>query len=534
MKRQCLLLTVLLGIQMNTTCYVENSEQKSGANISKSSNAISAYERWIKSNDGLSNDTKSRNGLDARTACQGVMREIGGETCSQESYYDSLIRKAAEHRWALPFTFDYSFESKAFDSCGNRVSLGESLFGQATTVQDIFLLARLSAEGKLHIHQRGFEPTSPQFGNSSDQQYLALLAPMQIGLTATQSNATLGFDALYRWRPFDDTRFSCIFGVDFPVQIQKKCLGLSFQKGTLLGAGYIPNATNRESVLTQFFKDWSSVEDFFIRGVLGSKGITFIPNQQSIGLGDLSLSANFEFGPFYRESEKCVCRGIDFGQLGFSVGFPTGKQADSSLLWGTEFGNGGGFQFTFFGTCNTRTGFSFLNPTWNFGVEVHTWACRSGVNGIRVPRTVTATPEMRVVDVPHLDAPVFKEFLTDAFSEPDTKITLFADSVTDAFVRVGRRAFVSVGNYFYDIFNTSFRLGIFYTYASKKCDKICVRDSSLVTTSLQCPSSSNRLSWKLSYKFKNLMELGFGSQHVLAGRNIPESHDIFCSFVASF
>lgn len=538
MKLQCLFSIALLGVQVVSVCHAENVEQKTSTSTTKSSATLSAYETWIKSNETLNEDTKKHQknepGVASPHASQKKWLELEDAQCHQESYYDSLLQKAAERRWALPFIFDYAFQSNAFDACGNKVSLGASLFGNGTRIRDIFLLARLSDDDKLHIHPRGFVPVNPQFGHVRDQQYLALLAPMQIGLTATQSGATLGFDALYRWRPFDDTRFSCILGVDFPVQIQKRCLDLSFQDGTLFKAGYVSNATNRENVLTQFFKDWTGVEDFFLRGVLGSKGITFVPTQQVIGLGDLSLSANLEFGPFYAESEVGNCKGIDFGQVGLSIGFPTAKKADAATLWGTEFGNGGGFQFTLFGSCNARTGFSFLNPTLNCGVELHTWACRSGTTGIRVPRTVTATQEMRVADVPNLDAPVFKEYLTDAFSEVDTTVALFADSVTDARVKVGRRVFVGVGNYFYDMFNTNFRLGVFYNYSSKKADNICVSDKSFVTTSLQFPTSAHRMSWKLSYKFKNLMELGFGSQHVLAGRSVPELHDVFVSFVASF
>ncbi len=493
----------------------------------------SAYERWVKSND-LS-DAQDVIGLPITKKEQvaSESRQYNIIDLEQMEYsYDSLLEQAAERRWAIPLTLDYSFESKAFDACGNKVPLSGALFGSGTRIRDIFLLARLSDDDHLHIHSP-VVPINPQFGHVRNEQYLALIAPTQIGLTATQSNAVLGFNALYRWRPCEDTRLSCIFGLDFPVQIQQRSLDLCFQDGTLFKAGYISNATNRENVLTQFFKDWTGIEDFFLRGVLGSKGITFVPTQQTIGLGDISVSANLEFGPFYTESECAECRGLDFGQVGLSIGFPTGKKANTATLWASEFGNGGGYQFTLFSTFNTRTG-NWFNPTMNFGVELHTSACRGGANGLRVPRIVTGAQEQRVIDNPDLVAPVFKEYKTDAFSEMDTTVAMFADKTVNASVKVGRRAFVGIGNYFYDVFASNFRLGLFYNYSSKKADTVTVQDPSFVTTSLQYPTRAHRLSWKLSYKFKNLMELGFGSQHLLAGRSVPEQHDFFLSVVAAF
>lgn len=491
----------------------------------------SAYERWVKSND-LPNEEDGADLIKREPVyCPGekyrsiIFEEVDGS-------YDSLLQEAAERRWAIPLTLDYSFESKAFDACGNKVPLSGALFGSGTRIRDIFLLARLSDDDNLHIHPP-IVPTNPQFGHVRNEQYLALIAPTKIGLTATQSNAMLGFNALYRWRPCEDTRLFCIFGLDFPVQIQQRSLDFCFQDGTLFKAGYISNATNRENVLTQFFKDWTGVEDFFLRGVLAPKGIAFIPTQQTIGLGDISLSASLEFGPFYTESECGECRGLDFGQVGLSIGFPTGKKADAGVLWGPEFGNGGGYQFTLFSTFNTRTG-NWFNPTMNFGVELHTTACRSGANGLRVPRIVTGAQEQRVIDNPDLVAPVFKEYRTDAFSEMDTTVAIFADKVANASLKVGRRAFVGIGNYFYDVFANNFRLGLFYNYSSKNADTVTVNDPAFVTTSLQYPTSAHRFSWKLSYKFKNMMELGFGSQHLLAGKSVPEQHDFFLSFVASF
>jgi hypothetical protein len=268
--------------------------------------------------------------------------------------------------------------------------------------------------------------------------------------------------------------------------------------------------------------------------VLAPKGITFAPSQQVIGLGDISVSANLEFGPFYTEMETGACAGLDFGQIGLSIAFPTAKKACSTDLWGTDFGNGGGCQFTLFTTCNTRTGLSWVNPALTLGAELHTSTCRGGASGVRAPRTVTGAADERVADNPELVAPVYKEYRTAEFSEMDTTVAIFADKTVDATVQGGRRLFVGLGNYFYNLFNSNFRLSLFYNYSSKKADTITVKNSSFDVSSLQIPSSAHRLSWKLSYKFKNMMELGFGSQHIVAGRNVPQQNDLFVSFVASF
>jgi hypothetical protein len=168
------------------------------------------------------------------------------------------------------------------------------------------------------------------------------------------------------------------------------------------------------------------------------------------------------------------------------------------------------------------------------GYEMHTSASRNGGNGVRMPRTVTQLVEGPVIDNPDIVKPCFREYRTDPFQEIDTTVAIFADSAVDATVKIGSRAFFSIGNYFYNFLYSNVRLSLLYNYSSKKADEITVKKSSFDPSSLQFPSIAHRLSWKLSYKFENLMELGIGSQHIIAGKSVPEQHDVFLSFIASF
>ncbi len=557
MRLQSLFSIMFVCAQVVTMCHGEKVVQKLGVVAHKAAVADDGYDNWVKGSEGLfgeqapkvplvadsyDNWVNSSEGLFGKEA-QGAEHGEGvasgplilpeKDKLYHESLYYSIAQEAAERRWEFPLTFDYAFQSHAFDACGNKTSLSTSLFGAATTLADIFLLSRLSAQGKLHLQIPPPAP-NPSFGNSKEQQYLNLLAPMTIGFAARQNNATFGLGALYRWQPWSDTRIACIFGLELPITIQKNSLELNLQDGTLFNAGYISNATNRENTLTQFFKDWTGVEDFFVRGVLGSKGIKFKPSQHTTGIGDLSISANIEFGPFYTETECGGCRGVDFGQVGISIACPTAKTSCSADLWAPEFGNGGGYQFTLFGTCNTRTGFSLINPMFMFGYELHTSVCRSGASGLRIPRMVTQLAEGRVIDNPEIFAPCFREYRTNPFTEIDTTVAMFADTKTDATLKVGRRVFFGFGNYFYDIFSSNMRLSLLYNYSSKKADTVTVKDNSFDASLLQFPSRAHRLSWKLSYKFENLIELGCGSQHIIAGRSVPQQNDVFLSIVASF
>lgn len=462
-----------------------------------------------------------------------------------KSSYLSIVDEASERRWSFPVSLSYFLEDNAFNCNGCKVSLSSALFGENTTLRDIFLLARLSDEDKLHIHPRNATPPNPVFGNSREQQYLALLAPMKIGMTAGERGADISISGMYRFKPFIGHRFFCVIGFNLPILVHSRTVDLGLYDGILYRPGFSQNVTIRETTIAQFFKDFSSVEDFFIRAVLGSKGMSFIPSQRKIGIGDFSLFGNLEFGPFFfNGKDDGLCGGLDVGQIGLNISFPTAAKTCGDTFWEMQFGNGGGFQFTIFGNFIFRTELYYVNPALHAGIELNTHF-NAGNAGIRTARLVIHTNELlRIGDDPNIVAPVFKEYLSDPFEELDSTVSVFGDKVSSSSVKIGNRFFIGIGNYFYDLFKTNLRFGLFYNFSIKAKDQICGElfsnsDSNVChdcwgSLCTKYTSIAHRLSWSLSYKFRNFVEVGLGSQHIVAGKNVPEQHEVFLSVATAF
>jgi len=448
-------------------------------------------------------------------------------------YYHSIVEEAVEKKWSFPAVLSYSLEYQAFDDCGKKISLSNSLFGSGTTIKDIFLLAKLSDDDKLALHPKN-KPPIPVFGDKREEQYLALIAPTKVNIATEQHSFDCNFGALYRLRPIAGTKMFCIVGFNIPVKGQTRSMNAIITDGSLFTFGFAVNKTIREDILTQFFKDFVSVEDFFYRAVLGAKGIAFEPNQQKVGIGDISLVGIVEFGPFFRELNG-FCFSLDSAQIGLNVSLPTGSRATGSTLWEIDFGNPGKYQVTVFGSAAFRTESNLFNPIVHGGIEINTTAS-GGSGGVRIPRIVKHTDlEQRIGDNPDIITPVFNEYFSDLFEEVDSTVAIFADRVFCSDINIGNRIFVGVGNFFYNVFKTDFRLGIFYNYSRKFKDKIVDKDgSSSACPSIFANSISHSISWNLTYQFKKLVEVGFGSQHIVAGRNVPQQHEIFLSLSTAF
>jgi hypothetical protein len=111
---------------------------------------------------------------------------------------------------------------------------------------------------------------------------------------------------------------------------------------------------------------------------------------------------------------------------------------------------------------------------------------------------------------------------------------MFAGTTVPTCIKYGSKVIVGIGNYSYNVFDLGFRLGLFYEYMYKHCDEITVKcePSGQFDTSALIARTDRRahtFSWNLMYEFENRIELGFGSLHVFAGKNIPRHRDIFGS-----
>ena len=124
-------------------------------------------------------------------------------------------------------------------------------------------------------------------------------------------------------------------------------------------------------------------------------------------------------------------------------------------------------------------------------------------------------------------------------SETDATTPLLADIAFDANVGLGSRIFFGIGNYFYNVFYRPFRMGVFWDVDMKRADNVTVSDKQgrTFTTELleaRTVQRAHRFSWNLHYRTKSGIEAGIGSAHVVLGRNVPKTHELFLTFVALF
>jgi hypothetical protein len=156
--------------------------------------------------------------------------------------------------------------------------------------------------------------------------------------------------------------------------------------------------------------------------------------------------------------------------------------------------------------------------------------------------------------VPDLYTPkLFQAFYVDTYSQLDTTFPAFADAALSVRTMTGPKALISVGNYFYNLFDIAgLRLGIVYTYMHKWKDKVLSQCGSATSATVSNSVSSNgtstaaqvftagtsansqTLDWLLAYQFDSMVELNIGYRGVFAGKNVPRTREIYGSIVLTF
>lgn len=429
-----------------------------------------------------------------------------------------------DERWSCFFPVHYSFASKAYSCNRCCAPLANLVFGKEFTLRDIFLLAKLSDDDKLHIVPSG--APMPPFGNARDEQYLALLASTQIDIDAEFREFIFNLGAAYRLPLGDEEQYYATFGINVPVKSRRHFMDLNLVGGALFG-----ERSQLDSTLEQFFKDFSSIEDFFARAVLAPKGLLFEERQQKGGIGDVSLYTSVDVGGYFNH--------VDGLQFGVNAVLPTAHKRCDKYVWEIELGNGGAFQFEAFANVLFNSGSCYFNPTFLLSGQVSSAFCAQR----RIPKRKIQSVEGLLADNPAILLPVFTQYRSDPFNEYDSSVLHFADQTVCARVKQGSRVLFGIGNYFHEIFKRRFRLGVFYYFIAKGQDSVeikqdakCPLEGEFNTCLLQeCTRErSHSFGWNLAYKFYDLCEFNVGSQHTVAGLNVPRSHDFFVSVVAVF
>lgn len=453
------------------------------------------------------------------------------------SYYNSLIKYARKRRWAVTVSSYYDREDKGFDDRGNTVPLSTIVFGSCPiTIEDIYLFSRLSNGNKVRIdncnarvHDRGGVPiggTGIVFGGFSDDLYTTLLAPIVLNFLASQKTFRCEINGIAR---FDCSRWehcSAALGFTLPLKSCHHELSFSYSGGELFRWGFVPDTTQRETSLKQFFREFSSVEDFINSAVLAPYCLSLKKQQQRSGIGDLAL-----FGILEYHHDHTL-------ELGCAVVLPTASKGGTLFIWQPELGNGGAYLFNPFVQLLCTTNNPYFNPFVRVAAEI---GSSFHTNTTRAPTLVTNPIRQQVHVVSALSAPdTFENFYVDPFQEYDSTVPLISGKTPTMRKKIGSKVLLGLGNYVYNLFHLDFRLGMFYDFFAKGADSYCGTsdcvDGAINTTSLETKTNQHAhiLSANLVYKFKNYVELGLGGQYTIYGKNIAKNRGVYFSFVAVF
>lgn len=443
--------------------------------------------------------------------------------------------------WAFPVAFYVSSVDKSFDNCGNSKSFSNLLFQGDLRIQDIYLFSKLSAQNKVRIDnvparepQRPIQVNNVPFGGYASDLYTTLLAPTRILFDTTQQEVGASITAMRQLCTWCNDSISLIAGITIPIISRRYSMDFYLVDGHLFEEVFIPDQTNRENTLKPFFRDWISVDDFFIRGVLGSKGFTFNNRVRKTGVGDISLFGLLDWA--------CPYIGMRDAQLGLHLTVPSGGKQDVCQLLPSSLGNGGSvllsasLHVAFATPCAT-----YFNPVARLIGEFSMpfSSCRRVGTGKVQPQGAART---MAENIPGLSVPPsYTEFWVDAFSDVDTVSPAFADTVTSVRTRWGHRVLAMIGNYFHNPMGLNCMLGIFYEFMYKSKDHVslpkkCSGSSVIDTNSLVRLSRAryHQISWDIAYLCEGGLELTLGSRHVVAGKNTPKLQQFFITGLFRF
>ena len=291
--------------------------------------------------------------------------------------------------------------------------------------------------------------------------------------------------------------------------------------------------TQREDQLKQFFREYSSTEDFFIRCILGKKNIIFNSNPQKIRLGDITLFSVLDCA-------HCFPKAVQTMQMGAALIVPSGGSIDQSILFDPCLGQGC-FAGDLFINIVLNSSLQAFNPFVRGALEISA-SFSFGSTGVRVPTLIVqnqtrvlvgTVPGLKTLDIALEN---FENYWVDTFAEYDTTIPLLADNTTDAVsVRQGTQFIFGFGNYAYNVANTKGRLELLYSYMYRQQNSASSKTDSFDTAALTRNTSaqSHTFSWSFAWPGK-IIDLFVGSEHVFAGQNVVRNNRLFASCTIVF
>lgn len=496
--------------------------------------------------ESMANDICSLEDIDLAEEKKDNSIEIPNHLLPGCAYYETLLSNAQQVHWITRLTFHSSVASKGFNDRSLKSPLSDVIFGREVLLKDIYLLSRLADDNKLRIdNQPARQPVRPQtsrlgFGSYESDEYIALLANSRLNANAETREFGINISTAYKFYLGKYKRVFSIIGLIVPVKTVVNILNLNVDEGTLFTQQFAPFGVVRETPLTQFSRDFTGLFDFFERGILKPKNITFKGRQREIGFGDITLFGLLDFACYFNKFKSL--------QVGCNLIFPSGYLGNQNTLFPVSLGSGA-LQYEFFANIIFESRARMFNPA------LHVVGNIERVHAInqRIPQRIVFNGPRQRIDQISLTTqlsppPTFMQYYVDPFDEFDTNVPAFANTAFPVKMNRANRVLFGFGNYAYNIFSLGLQLAIFYDIMHKDGDSFSLDNSHCNCIALDVDPSnidfeavkittkerSHTISWTLSYQFKNLFELNVGSQHVIAGKNVARTHEVYMSFIAVF
>ncbi len=444
--------------------------------------------------------------------------------------------------WAFPITLHASFANRSFDHHSQSAPLSTFIFQKNFTLSDISLFIALCKENKVRDYNGPPLPPdripaqagsmNPPFGSFANDEYTTLLAPTKVIIDAEQREIGASFTFLRQIVCDCFPSLKPVIGLTVPVISRLHIMDLKLTGGSLFRDVFIQNPTNREDSAKPFFRNFTDVYDFFDRGILGPKGLTFDARQRRTGFGDITL-----FG--FVEIVDPVCNLANL-QMGVNLVCPSGGRQDPTIVWSPVLGNGGGYELD----LSVQGAFDGCTQWFNLIFRAIAQIGLPFKNQTRLPQLQQLANGPEIVNiVPALLAPPpFGTYYVDSYVQYDTTVPYFSDSEISVKTRIGPRFSFMIGNLIEQPACINCRLGIFYEYMYKLKDTVnpsgeCCDTKPHINPRVATGRSQqheHRISWNLAHEFTKQLELSFGSYHVVAGKNVAREQRIFLSGLFHF
>ena len=463
--------------------------------------------------------------------CKTVLRkkEVACHTLFLGKLYNhslvefEVINGELQKRWIVNASIYGNSVYDTFNSCGKVVPLSNLLFCPFT-IEDIFLLSKLSNEGKIYLFDACI--LNPEYRNIRENQYLAYIAPFKVNMVCCTKERGGNFGGICRFSCGCEKKIVCGLGFNIPIKSCSHIIDLNF-----IGVNQKKNGFTEaqlDFVAADFNKNYIDIYDFFCREILAPKNLCFKERQNKVGVGDISFFALFDIAHLFDR--------IDGLQINLDLSIPSGGKYEGKNIWEVVLGNGGATQLGLSVDSLIRTSKNYINPSISLGgkFSFEFSSCR------RVPQLKSSdvSPGQPLKDVKDLIVTVFKAYSVRPFCEYDSCVKYFADQAFLTKTKLGSIFYFSLGNYFYNLFKKCFNLNVFYDflYKGKDCVRVCAKTGTFNTDLLErCTDiRSHQISWNLGYVSGCGIEFNVGSRHIIAGKNYPKTNEWFVSRIANF